>query len=128
VRSVARGDVPETFTPRAAQIDETGQPVQAANDQISSSLRNVLSTSAAQNPATIKRFVEPMNPRGARVVALSAGFVADRGDPGHLPPCIEKCSQCARATIVERLAAPDAANIEFEAPQAGQLFRAPDFS
>jgi polyphosphate kinase len=53
VRSVARGDVLETSTPRAAQIDETSRAVQAANDQISNTLQHVLSTSAAQNPATL---------------------------------------------------------------------------
>jgi hypothetical protein len=53
VRSVARGDVLETGTPRAAQIDETGRAVQAANEQISSTLQHVLSTSAAQDPATL---------------------------------------------------------------------------
>ena len=56
------------------------------------------------------------------------GFVADRVHPAHVPPCIEKSSQCASASIVERLAAPDAADTEFEALQSGRLFRAADFS
>ncbi len=54
MRSVARGDVLETgTTPRAAQIDETGRVVQAANEQISSTLQHVLSTGAAQDPGTL---------------------------------------------------------------------------
>jgi hypothetical protein len=66
--------------------------------------------------------------RDVRAAIDRAGFVADRGHPGHVPPCIEKCSQCASASIVEQLASTDAANTEFEAPLSGRLFRAADFS
>ena len=57
-----------------------------------------------------------------------AGSVASRVHPDLVPPRIEKRSQCASASIVERLAAPGAADTEFEAPQSGRLFRAADFS
>ena len=57
-----------------------------------------------------------------------AGFGADRVLPDHVPPCIEKCSQCGCASIVERLAAPGAADTEFETLPSGRLFRAADFS
>jgi hypothetical protein len=61
----------------------------------------------------------------------SAVSLAGCGHPAHFPPRIEGCLQCADtsgASIVERLAAPDAADIAFEAPKAGGLFRAADFS
>jgi polyphosphate kinase len=53
VRSVARGDVLATSTARAAKIDETGRAVEAANEQISSTLQHVLSTGKAQDPGTL---------------------------------------------------------------------------
>ncbi len=53
VRSVAHGDVLPTGTPRAAQLDETSRAVDAANEQISSTLQHVLSGSAPQDAATL---------------------------------------------------------------------------
>jgi hypothetical protein len=49
----------------------------------------------------------------------------------HIPSPIEGFScgtNASNASIVDQLAAPGAADIEFGAPASGRLFRAPDFS
>jgi hypothetical protein len=66
--------------------------------------------------------------REGRAVIDPAGVVADPVRPDHLPRCIEKCSKCINGSILDRLAVPDAADIEFNAPQAGQVCRVTDFS
>jgi hypothetical protein len=60
IRSVAHGDVLPTSTPRAAKIDETGCAVEAANEQISSTLQHVLSGSAPQDAATLMENVKTL--------------------------------------------------------------------
>ncbi|WP_158940330.1 type II toxin-antitoxin system Phd/YefM family antitoxin [Burkholderia sp. S171] len=69
--------------------------------------------------------------RATRMASDDPVFIAGRGRPGHVLPLIEQfpCgADASDASIVEWLAAPDAADIEFEAPQSGRLFRAADFS
>jgi polyphosphate kinase 2 len=60
VRSVARGDVVQTNTPRAAQIDETSRAVDAANEHIASTVQHVLSTSDTQDPATLMETIKTL--------------------------------------------------------------------
>jgi hypothetical protein len=58
-------------------------------------------------------------------------FIASGDHPAHIPSPIEgfSCSaNASNASIVDQLAAPGAADIEFGAPASGRLFRAPDFS
>lgn len=53
IRNIARGDVLSTSTPRAAQLDETGRAVDAANEHIASTVQHVLSAAAGQDAATL---------------------------------------------------------------------------
>ncbi|CAN7535412.1 type II toxin-antitoxin system Phd/YefM family antitoxin [Caballeronia sp. LjRoot31] len=58
-------------------------------------------------------------------------FIAGRDHPAHILLPIEEFpwgTDASNANIVERLAAPDAANIEFKAPRSGRLFHPADFS
>ncbi|MDN7183548.1 type II toxin-antitoxin system Phd/YefM family antitoxin [Caballeronia sp. SEWSISQ10-4 2] len=58
-------------------------------------------------------------------------FIAGRGHPAHVPPIIEEFPwgyDASGVSIVERLAAPDDADIAFEIPRSGNWFRAADFS
>jgi len=57
-----------------------------------------------------------------------AVFIAGRSHPAHVTPPMEgfpRGADFSSASIVERLAAPDVANIEFEAPQSGGSFERP---
>jgi hypothetical protein len=58
-------------------------------------------------------------------------FIAGRGYPAHVWLPIEEFpwgADASSASVLARLAAPGAADIEFEAPLPGRLFRATDFS
>ncbi|WP_241202349.1 type II toxin-antitoxin system Phd/YefM family antitoxin [Caballeronia sp. SBC2] len=58
-------------------------------------------------------------------------FIAGRGHPAHVWLPIEEFpwgADASSASILVRLAAPDAADIEFEAPPSGRASRAADFS
>jgi len=58
-------------------------------------------------------------------------FIAGRSHPAHVLLPIEEFpwgADASNASIVQRLAAPDAADIEYEAPLSGRLFHAADFS
>ena len=68
--------------------------------------------------------------KAIRTVSAARGF-ADRGRPALLSPPIDEFPSDADASdvsIIEQLAAPDAADIEFEAPSSGRLFLPADFS
>ncbi len=58
-------------------------------------------------------------------------FITDRGRPAHVLLSIEEYLKLSgkQKTIVEMLAMPEAAEIEFEPPRlGGELFRPADFS
>ena len=62
--------------------------------------------------------------------AAAAGpvFITDRGRPAHVLLSIDRYQALTGATesIVDLLAMPEAANIDFEAPRAGELYRNAD--
>jgi prevent-host-death family protein len=64
--------------------------------------------------------------------AAKAGpvFITDRGRPAHVLMTIEQYQALVgpAANIVDLLAMPDAADVDFEAPRAGQLYRPVDLS
>lgn len=58
-------------------------------------------------------------------------FITDRGRPSHVLLTIEEYQRItgAQASIVELLAMPDAADVEFEPPRlSGDLYRPADLS
>lgn len=57
-------------------------------------------------------------------------FITDRGRPAHVLLSIERYQELAGppASIVALLAMPEAANIEFEPPRVGELYRSADLS
>lgn len=58
-------------------------------------------------------------------------FITDRGRPAHVLLTIEEYQRLTgnRANIIELLAMPGAAELEFEAPRlGGELYRAADLS
>ena len=58
-------------------------------------------------------------------------FITHRGRPAHVLLSIDEYRRLAdapSANIIELLAAPGAADVEFEAPRSGGLFRAADLS
>ena len=66
-----------------------------------------------------------------RMTSDAPVFIAGHDHLALVRPPIEEFLRCADAasdSIIEQLAAPDAADIEFEAPSSGRLFRAADFS
>jgi hypothetical protein len=69
--------------------------------------------------------------RTTRVATYDPVFIAGRGRPAHVLLPIDEFpwgADASSGSIVERLAAPDAADIEFDEPPSGRLFRAADFS
>ena len=64
--------------------------------------------------------------------AAAAGpvFITDRGRPAHVLLSIERYQALTgtAASIVDLLAMPEAANIDFEAPRAGAMYRDADLS
>ena len=64
--------------------------------------------------------------------AAAAGpvFITDRGRPAHVLLTIDRYQALTgpTASIVDLLAMPEAANIDFEAPRAGELYRSADLS
>ena len=57
-------------------------------------------------------------------------FITDRGRPAHVLMTIEQYQALVgpAANIVDLLAMPDAADVDFEAPRAGQFYRPVDLS
>lgn len=64
--------------------------------------------------------------------AAAAGpvFITDRGRPAHVLLSIDRYQALTgpAASIVDLLAMPETANIDFEAPRAGELYRNADLS
>jgi hypothetical protein len=69
--------------------------------------------------------------KATRMASDDPVFIAGRGHPAYVPLPIEEFpwgANASSASIVGELAGPDAADIEFEVPPSGRLFRAADFS
>ena len=64
--------------------------------------------------------------------AAAAGpvFITDRGRPAHVLLTIDRYQALTgpTASIVDLLAMPEAANLDFEVPRAGELYRSADLS
>lgn len=71
------------------------------------------------------------NTSRARRLALDAPvFVTTRGTPSHVLLSIEQYRQLSapKANIVDLLAMPEAADIDFDPPRLGDIFRPTDLS
>jgi len=71
------------------------------------------------------------NTAGAKKAAADGPvFITDRGRPAHVLLSIDRYQALTgpTASIVDLLARPEAANIDFEAPRAGELYRSADLS
>jgi len=69
--------------------------------------------------------------RAKRAAATGPVFITDRGHTAHVLLSIEEYQSITdqKASIVELLAMPEAAEIDFDPPQAGKaLYRPADFS
>lgn len=69
--------------------------------------------------------------RAKKIAQSGPVFITDRGRPAHVLLTIEEYQRITdkQASIVELLAMPDAANIDFEAPSLnGTLYRPADLS
>lgn len=57
-------------------------------------------------------------------------FITDRGRPAHVLLSIERYQALTgpTASIVDLLTMPGSANIDFEAPRAGEMYRSADLS
>lgn len=68
--------------------------------------------------------------RAKKLASDGPVFITDRGRTSHVLLSIEQYQALAGTgtSIVDMLAMPQVADIEFEPPRAGQIFRAADFS
>jgi hypothetical protein len=62
----------------------------------------------------------------ARRAKEAAQFITDPSYPGH--PSVTMQETCGQMTLVEALVQPDAAEVDFDAPRAKDLYRPADSS
>ena len=65
-----------------------------------------------------------------KAAATGPVFITDRGRPAHVLLSIERYQALTgpAASIVDLLAMPEAASIDFEPPRAGEMYRSADLS
>ena len=68
--------------------------------------------------------------RAKKAASRGPVFITDRGRPAHVLLTIERYQELSGPTtsIVSLLSMPDAEDVDFDAPRAGELFRAADLS
>jgi len=64
--------------------------------------------------------------RAKKAAAQGPVFITDRGRPAHVLLTIERYQELSGPTtnIVSLLAMPDASDVDFDPPRAGELYRA----